>query len=148
MRTPDQKHLIITLSGKLYAIDLIEVAEVADPQTIWPVPGAPPCYAGAINLHGTNVAALKLAEFLGLPADSQPEKILFLNTAIASLALLVQQVIRIVPADQSVRTEDCQPFVRGMISIPEGDAQLLDVNALIQQATEALKHYGSSGKTF
>ena len=69
MTETEHKYLIFSLQGSRYAFDLAQVAEVCEPLPTWPVPGAPPCYAGAMNFHGTIVAVMDLAAFLGLPGE-------------------------------------------------------------------------------
>ncbi len=139
-----RKYLVFTLPGTRYAVDLAEVAEVEEPPALWPIPGAPSCYPGAMNFHGSIVAVMDLSAFLGRPVAPRLEKVIVLDPAIASLALLVERVESIVPADQ-VRYDDHQarqteePHSSGSLVLPGGVAAvLLDVVGLVREATERI----------
>ena len=93
------KYLIFTLSGRHYAFDLAQVLEVVEQPAIWPIPLAPHCYHGAMNFHGTIVAVMDLAMFLGLPMGHGSDKLIVLDTRIAALAFSVEAVTRITPQD-------------------------------------------------
>ena len=139
-----QKYLVFTLPGRRYAVDLGQVAGVEEPPTLWPIPGAPPCYPGAMNFHGSIVAVMDMTAFLGYAGVCRPEKVIVLNPALASLALLVERVECVISADQ-VRCDGPQPSQveeycsSGRLVQPdETTAVLLDVAELIRKATEAI----------
>ena len=144
MTDAGRKYLVFTLPGRRYAVDLAQVAEVEEPPALWPIPGAPACYPGAMNFHGSIVAVMNLAAFLGGPAPQRLEKVIVLDAAVASLALLVERVESIVPADQ-VRydghrarqaEERCSS---GTLVLPDGaTAVLFDVAELVREATERI----------
>ena len=138
------KYLVFILRKRRYAVDLALVAEVEEPPTLWPIPGAPPCYPGAMNFHGSIVAVMDLALFMGLPGGRQPGKVIVLDPVVAALALLVERVASIVPADQ-VRCDDDpvrpmeEPYSSGTLLLPDGvTAVLFDVVELVRKATEAI----------
>jgi len=138
-----RKYLIFTLPGHRYAVDLAQVAEVDEPPTLWPIPGAPPSYPGAMNFHGSIVAVMDLTAFVGLPAGRPAEKVIVLAPAIASLALLVERVEQIVPASRvrAGATDQAQdaPFSHHPLHLADGtSALLLDVDELVRAATEAM----------
>ena len=130
------KYLIFSLSGDLYAFKLSQVAEVCEPQPVWPIPAAPPCYQGAMNFHGAIVAVMDLAAFLGFAEQKNTEKLIVLHGGIAALAFLVERVVRIVSTGH-VETEKATgvPFSCAFITLPEGRATLLDAQAIAKQAT-------------
>lgn len=134
-----RKYLIFTLSGKRFAFDLAQVAEVEEPSDSWPIPMAPRCYAGAMSFHGTIVAVMDLATFLELPGTHTTEKTIVLDTRIAALAFQVEQVIRIVTVDQAdMRESSDQPFATAHLHLPDGDAALLDAVAIATRAGETI----------
>lgn len=139
MTESGQKYLIFTLHGRRYAFDLAQVAEVDEPPPTWLIPGAPSYYPGAMNFHGTIVAVMDLAAFLGLPGNHRLEKVVVLNGALAALAFLVEQVERIVPAEQVQQGSQIQQVDTGISSITltlaNGDAILLDAAELAHEAT-------------
>lgn len=135
-----RKFLIFSLPGSRYALDLAQVAEVGDPPQLWPIPLAPPCYSGAINFHGDIVAVLDLAVFLGLAGPGSPEKIIVLHHEIASLALLVETVVRIVSWDEvSFTTTHDGTFAAATLGLTDGEAILIDLAVLVHGAETAMQ---------
>jgi purine-binding chemotaxis protein CheW len=134
------KYLIFTLSGRRYAFDLAQVAEVVERPAIWPIPLAPPCYHGAINFHGTIVAVMDLALFLQLPGDHGTEKIIILDTRIAALAFSVEDIVRITPQGHIKLSgiPEGEAFSRGHLDLTEGKVLLLDAAAIAEHAAETI----------
>ena len=140
MTANGRKFLIFLLQGSLFALDLKQVAEVGDPPQIWPIPLAPPCYSGALNFHGDIVAVLDLAHFLGLPGCIQPGKIIVLHREIASLAFLVETIVRIVSEEEvSFRNSPENGLAAAMLVLTDGEATQLDIEALVQKAEIAMQ---------
>jgi len=129
------KFLMFRLQDSLYALDLTQTAEVADLTQLWPIPLAPPYYGGAMNFHGDIIAVMDLAIFLGLSGGNRPEKIIILHQSIASLAFLVDSVVRIVSAEEvtSIPTMGTK-FSATALTLHEGKALLLDLGVLIHEA--------------
>ena len=139
MTRTDRKYLIFSMSDKLFALDLSQVAEVSEPQATWPVPAVPPCYAGAMNFHGSIVAVMDLAGFMGFPSDHLKEKLVVLHSGIAALAFLVDRVLRIVPGSPlELRETPGKSFATALLVLPEGVATLLDADAIATRATEQI----------
>jgi len=135
-----RKYLLFTLSGRHYALDLAQVAEVVEQPVTWPIPLAPSCYRGAINFHGTIVAVMDLAVFLGMPGGQHAEKVIVLDTRIAALAFSVESITRITPQDQAERSgsHGDEPFALGQLNLPEGRVILLDAAAIAEHAAETV----------
>jgi len=132
-------YLLFTLQGRPFAVNLLQVAEVDEPPFTWPIPGRAPCYAGAMNFHDTIVAVMDLAAFLGLPSYHDLEKVIVVDPRIASLAFLVERVIRIAPPEQAVLGEaPDDPCASALLRLPEGECLLLDVAAIAQRAAETI----------
>ena len=139
MTGASRKYLIFLLAGRRFAFDLTQVAEVEEQPVTWPIPMAPRCYPGAMNFHGTIVAVMDLAMFLGLPGNHDAEKLIVLDTGIASLAFLIERVIRIASVDQAdVREGTDEAFATARLNLPDGEATLLDAAAIAEQAGEAI----------
>lgn len=135
-----RKYLLFTLSGRRYAFDLAQVAEVVEQPATWPIPLAPPCYHGAMNFHGIIVAVMDLAMFLGLPGGPGAEKVIVLDTRIASLAFSVESINRITPQGQAVSTgtPGDEAFALGQLNLPDGKVILLDAAAIAEHAAESI----------
>lgn len=136
----NRSFLIFSLPGSFYALDLAQVAEVGDPLQMSPIPLAPPCYSGALNFHGDIVAVINLALFLGLTVCSQPGKIVVLHREVASLAFLVDTVIRIVSEeDVSFNAPPDSGFAAATLALHDGKAILLDLEALVHEAESGMQ---------
>lgn len=135
-----RKYLIFTLSGRRYAFDLAQIAEVVEQPATWPIPLAPPCYQGAMNFHGTIVAIMDLGMFLGLPERHGAQKTIVLDSRIAALAFCVEDIVRITPPGQAELsgTPGDEAFVLGQLSLPEGKVLLLDAAAIAEHAAETV----------
>lgn len=139
MTAVSRKYLIFLLAGRRYALDLAQVAEVEEPPLTWPIPMAPSCYPGAMSFHGTIIAVMNLTQFLDLPGNYATEKMIVLDTRIASLAFLVERVIRISSVDQSdVHDAADEAFATAQLNLPDGKATLLDAAAIAERAGETI----------
>ncbi len=132
MNDQNRKFLVFSLQESLYAIDLSQVAEVADPPQLWPIPLAPAYYAGVFSFHGDIVAVMGLSHFLGLTESSQFGKMVVLSQEVASLAFLVDSIIRIVSEDEvSCSAPPDTVFSACTLTFFEGTAIHLDLKKLI-----------------
>lgn len=140
MTDHDRKFLIFSLAGSLYALDLAQVGEVGDPPQMSPVPLVPEYMDGVLNIHGDIVAVMNLASFLKIAGCSQPEKIIVLQEKSASLAFLVDKVVRIISEhDVSCSSAPENGFAVATLLIPGGEALLLDLGAIINEAEMAIQ---------
>lgn len=135
-----QSYLIFTLSGARYAVALTQVAEVIEQTATWPIPLAPDYYDGAMNFHGSIVAVMDLAQFLGRRASNATGKVIVLPPEIASLAFMVESIVRITPPGQADLLDAVgdHPFAAGELILPEGRAILLDAEAIAARAAEMI----------
>ncbi|NTV50014.1 MAG: chemotaxis protein CheW [Geobacteraceae bacterium] len=138
MTQHNRKFLVFSIQGSLFALDLSQVSEVGDkrPQ-LWPIPLAPACYRGAMNYHGDIVAVMDLANFLGMCGHSRCEKIIILHQDVASLAFLIDTVVRIIPEEDASISLCSTPeseFTAAKLGLIDGEAILLDLGLLVQKA--------------
>jgi purine-binding chemotaxis protein CheW len=135
MTSRNRKFLIFSLQDLLYALDLAQVAEVGDPPQMWPIPLAPKCYSGVISFHGDIVAVMNLAIFLGLAGPGKTGRIIVLQQEVASLAFLVDTVVKIVlENDVSISPPPNAAFTAATLGLIDGEAILLDINSLVHEA--------------
>jgi purine-binding chemotaxis protein CheW len=86
-----------------YVIDLRRIREIVQPLAVTPVPGAPECLEGVVDLRGEVVPLVDVRRRLGLPArtpGARP-KMLIVNVAGRGLALLVDGVTEVVRIPRS-----------------------------------------------
>lgn len=93
-----ERLLVIRLAGKRVALDVSAMVEVAEMPEIWPIPLAPDFFRGVMNSHGNLIPLLDLASYLGVGTAVVAGKSLLLDRSTADLALLVDDVERVVPA--------------------------------------------------
>jgi purine-binding chemotaxis protein CheW len=143
MTGQNKKLLVFSLQGSLYALYLKQVAEVIDPPHLSPIPLAPACYSGALNFHGNIVAVMNLALFLGLAGNIPPGKVIALHQDVASLAFLVDSVIRIVSEEEvTFHALADNRFAVSSLQLQEGEAILLDLEALVLEAEFSMQKAG------
>jgi purine-binding chemotaxis protein CheW len=135
-----KKFIIFSLQGALYALDLAQVAEVGDPPPLSPIPLTPSCYSGAFNFHGDIVAVLNLPLFLGLTDQGCHGKIIMLQQEIASLAFLVDSVIKIVSEDEvSYSAAADSNFTDATLNLTDDEAILINLEALVRAAETSMQ---------
>ncbi|HEX8960433.1 MAG TPA: chemotaxis protein CheW [Geobacteraceae bacterium] len=132
--------LLFTVREDRYALDLQDVAEVLTPPVIFPVPWAPPCVTGAMNFHGSLVTVLDLAGFLGCGTMAPEGNLLVLDRGIANLALWIDRVENIAPAD-GVLEEDTSndPLVEKVLIMADGEVRKLAVARLLEKVEAAMR---------
>ena len=79
-----------------YALELIEVQEVVENQTIYDFPGSPKVVAGAIGFHGRIVPVIDLAVLLDFPTGKLGQRLIVLVNKWGPVALGVDQVRAII----------------------------------------------------
>lgn len=128
------KFLIFSLQDSRYALNLAHIAEVGDPPEMWPIPLAPAYYHGAMNFHGDIVAAMNLSSFLGLSGQNKPGKVIILRQELASLAFLVDSIIRIVSETEvSFSAAPDTMLSSSCLTYPDGTAIQLDLEMLVRR---------------
>lgn len=140
MKEQNKKYLVFSRLNSLYALNLAQVAEVGDLRQISPIPFAPACYSGAINFHGDIVAVMDLSTFFGLSGFAKPGKIVVLHQDIASLAFIVDKIVRIVPEEEV--TVGCQPesiFAAATLCFDGREAILINAGKLVSEAENCMK---------
>jgi purine-binding chemotaxis protein CheW len=93
---------VVTLSGKVFAIDLRNIREVFVIDSVTPVLGMPPSLVGLANLRGAVIPIVDLRLMLGLPvADSAPGYAVVIKHGGNHVGVLVDDApeIRTVEAD-------------------------------------------------
>ncbi len=131
----ERKFLIFETLGLSYAFDLVHVSEVSDPLPFWPIPLAPPCCIGAIHHHGSIIAAMDMAAFMGLPQCIKPEKMIVLRKEVAAMSFLVERVIRIASElEAEIHDTPDDLLSSSTLILPEGKIVLMDAIKILHTA--------------
>lgn len=135
------------LGSEVYALELIDVQEVVEHQSIHPMPGVSKTIIGAIGFHGRIVPAIDLPLLLGFPVGDRSERMIVLTDEHGPVALAVDQLLRIINIDlgqilsQSNSEEDC---IRGVINL---DGKMISLLALEQLSVVLEQLCTDSGDT-
>ena len=135
-----ERLLLFSLKETRYALDLQNVAEVLPPPVTFPVPWSPPCLKGAMNFHGNLVAVLDLAEFMGCGTKAPDGNVLVLDRGIANLALWIDRVDNIVPADGILEEDQSNdPLIEKVLLMADGEVNKLALGRILERVEEAMK---------
>ena len=138
--------ILFTLQGEIYALRLGDVAEVMEPPMLYPIPRAPHFFSGIMNFHGNLVSVIDLGDFLkGTLRDPQGQ-LLVLDTRIASLALWVDTVESVRPAEViHEERASAEAFVEKVFKMSEREVKMLSVERLLEKLEEILTGTGRNG---
>lgn len=132
---------VVSLSGKLFAIDLRNIREVFVIDSITPVPGMPPVLVGLANLRGGVISIVDLRLMLGLPAvGSAPQYAVVVKYGGNQVAVLVDDApeIRTVDADQFLPAPQNGPmeqrsFVSSVLRMDDRLGGVLEIPMVLAQ---------------
>jgi purine-binding chemotaxis protein CheW len=88
--------LIFRLGGEWFGLEISRIQEVVETPRLDYIPRAPVWLIGAMNLHGSIVPVLDLAVYLEIESMAAPGRVVVLAPVVATLALGVSDVFRIV----------------------------------------------------
>jgi purine-binding chemotaxis protein CheW len=110
-------------AGRLFGVPLIDIKEVTADAQCTPIPHAPECVQGYVNIRGQIVLGLDLQRLLHLPADDRTAKclVIFKPTIGPAFGLLVDEVGEIA----SVRNQDIAPSEKNPNVELEGPSDLI-----------------------
>ena len=126
--------ILFTMNQQYYLISAASVEEVIDTVTITKVPLAYHWIEGLINLRGTVMTVIGLAELIGVTRSKENRNILIMKNDEEKKGLLIEEVVVVVdiePADIQLTSSDDQDYYAGVISFPDKVANIIDVNHLI-----------------
>ncbi len=134
----EERFVVCCLGAERVGLAVASVREVVQSSRLTAVPRAPAGVRGLINLRGSVVPVVSLAERLGLAGDGPAQCIVVCEWQGEPVGLLVDDVLAVVPlapepAD-SLGTGVTERCVRGLGRTEEGElVLLLDVPALLAE---------------
>ena len=141
VQTPSTESLrvcLVTLGGKSFAIDLRQVIEVLEPESITPIPGMPASLVGVTNLRGTIIPLADVRAALGIYVSVLPKYAVVVHHGTQQIGILVEDVpeIRTFQSDDlvtaSVRTADKRlPLFSGSFKTEKNLIALLKMSRLV-----------------
>src|SRR5512133_3521207 len=126
------RYMLFSLNERRYAIEVENVAEIAEIPTAYPIPFAPRFMRGVVNIHGKIAAILDLALFSGVGTVTNDGTVLLLNCPDTSLALIVDQMERIISSEEIISREAGEgPLEQGRLILSDGPVTVIARNALL-----------------
>ena len=128
------------LADEIYGINVMQVQEVLRMTEIAPVPGAPGCVIGIINLRGTGVTVVDARELFGLVRNDSTDQTRIMIVEINKLivGLLVDSVAEVVNIQNSeidsapsIGNDDNSRYIQGVYSKNGEILILVDLNRLM-----------------
>jgi purine-binding chemotaxis protein CheW len=132
---PARRACVVRLGGRPFAVDVAEAREVVVLDATTPVPGAPPCVVGVMNLRGGVLAVVEARPLLGLPVPAHADsgRALVLADGERRAAIRIEQVLGLATVDDvwPVDTADAAGLAVGRLGSAPGAATLLDARAML-----------------
>lgn len=136
--TGSWKACLVTLGGEPFAIDLRQVQEVFELDTITPVPGMPPLLVGVANVRGMVVPLMDLRLSLRVSPSTTPRYAVVVRHDTHQIGLLIDEVPEIrwmSPEDKLDPSErrsigECS-LVSGLIRVDNRVSGILEVPVLV-----------------
>lgn len=120
----DQQHYLITA-------DTVE--EVIDAPTFTPVPLAPKWVKGLINLRGSVVTVIRLAELIPITKPRYERNVLIMKKADERKGVLVEEVIEVIdvlPEAIQLSKQEAA-YSAGIVSLGESVASVISIDQMI-----------------
>lgn len=129
---------LMSLGGELFAVDLRQVREVFEPESVTPVPGLPSMLVGVANLRGMVMPLADLRPTLGVSSSGEQKYAVVVRHGPQQVGILIDAVpeIRTIHSDDLVSTAsrglaETRPFVSGLAQIEERMSSVMDVAKLL-----------------
>ncbi len=142
--TKSSRVCLIALGEETFAIDLRQVLEVFEPESITPVPGMPAALVGVTNLRGTIIPLADVRTVLGVSISVLPKYAVVVRHRTQQVGILVEDVpeIRTIQSDDlvplSVRTANERlPLFSGSLKTTEKKlSAILEISRLLASIEE------------
>lgn len=143
---------LVTMGGELFAVDLREVREVFEVDSITPVPGMPPALVGVANIRGTIVPLADLRLSLGASPSTTLRYAIVVRHGSHPVGLLIDEVpeIRtIVPEDilesPGARAAGGRSFLSGLVRVENRVSGMLEIPTLLASVEETTTKVTTQG---
>jgi purine-binding chemotaxis protein CheW len=133
------------VGGQTYCIDIMAVREIRGWTPATPLPHSPGFVRGVINLRGTVLPVVDLAQRLGLPSKDPTARhaIIVVQHADQVVGLLVDAVSNILMLSQDsiqptpdVASEQSRAFVKGIVAVEKELVSVLCVKNLLPEISK------------
>lgn len=136
--------LVFEMAGQFYGLPAGDVRELLRAVALTPVPGAPPCVEGALNLRGSIVPVYDLRPYFRLPGKSLElsDHLIVTRAGQRLVALHVDRALQLVRLDSAAVTDEAAgpgvAYVARASGLPRGLVLIRDLQALLTAAGEGV----------
>lgn len=134
---------LVAWGEETFAIDLRQVREVFEPESITPVPGMPAALVGVTNLRGTIIPLADLRAALGVSISVMPKYAVVIRHGTQQVGILVEDVpeIRTIQLDDlvapSTRTAaERRPMISAFFKTGNKLSAILELSRLLASLEE------------
>lgn len=129
---------LVVVGGESFAIDLRQVREVFEIESITPVPGMPASLVGVANLRGTIIPLADLRQVLGASLSTTTRYVIVVRHEAHQIGVLIDDV----PEIRTIFTEDVlgvsedttrsgHRFLSGLIKVENHVSKMLEIPSLL-----------------
>jgi len=141
----ERKLVCFELAGERFGLDVSEVLGVNPLVEITPLPTAPECVEGVVNIRGKVIPIIALRKRLGIEGDGHAAqaRIVVAKSGDTLAGIVVDGVSRVA----AISADDVAPpssvlshaeFVKAVGRLPDGLLMILDLERVLDVATDAV----------
>lgn len=124
--------MLFSAGGVRYAVNVDYVDEISEMLPEYPIPQSPRFLRGVVNIHGKLAAVFDLSMYVGTGPAKKGCNLLLLKMKETSLAIIVEQMERMIPGDDIISSEQgAQELGIRICNLSDGKAELLDVEKML-----------------
>jgi chemotaxis signal transduction protein len=138
MSKPAVGYMLFSTGGRRYAVDVDCVDEIAEMLPEYPIPYAPRFLRGVVNIHGKLAVTVDLSLYLGTGPEKKGRNLLLLKMPGSALAIVVEQMERLLAAEEILSTESAGGEFGDTLQLADGTAALLSFETLVGSLEKAL----------
>ena len=143
--------VVFKIGNQEYGLYITELREIVKPLPITPIPRAPECIEGVVNLRGTVLAIIDLAKRLDLGRASHSEKtrIIIVEIGEHTVGMIVDEVIEVLRIPQSnivstqeiIETNLSHKYITGVGKLEDRLIILINLNEILTvEEIEQVQH--------
>ena len=132
MNSAATRYMLFSTGGLRYAVNVDYLDEISELLQEYPIPQTPRFLRGVVNIHGKLAAVFDLSMYVGTGPVKKGCNLLLLKMPETSLAIIVEQMERMISGDEIVSIEQGSGSSGATAFIlPDGKAELLDAEQLV-----------------
>ena len=139
MNSAATRYMLFSTGGLRYAVNVDYLDEISELLQEYPIPQTPRFLRGVVNIHGKLAAVFDLSLYVGTGPVKKGCNLLLLKMPETSLAIIVEQMERMISGDEIVSIEQGSGSSGATTFIlPDGKAELLDAEQLVDSMEKSL----------